>query len=53
LEQVSAAGGAQGDPYNIVNNVLSLEAIFGAKLSKNEEFKRAVTAALQQSMVAS
>lgn len=53
LEQVNAAGGAQGDPYNIVNNVLSLEAIFGAKLSKNEEFKRAVTAALQQSMVAS
>ncbi|MAL02599.1 MAG: mannitol dehydrogenase [Alcaligenaceae bacterium] len=53
LERVNAAGGAHADPYAVVENILSFEALFGARLSKDAEFKRAVTAALQQSMVAS
>ncbi|MBC7203254.1 MAG: mannitol dehydrogenase family protein [Pusillimonas sp.] len=53
LERVNAAGGAQADPGAVVDSVLSFEGVFGTKLSKDAGFKRAVTAALQQSMVVS
>tara|TARA_R110000851_G_scaffold333533_1_gene515395 strand:+ start:238500 stop:239963 length:1464 start_codon:yes stop_codon:yes gene_type:complete len=52
IERVNAAGGAQADPFAVVDNVLSLDAIFGPVLSKDAEFKRVVAISLQQSMVA-
>lgn len=47
LETVAKAGGRRAGPHELVEAVVSLEAVFGTTLPQDMEFVRCITAALQ------